>query len=77
MKHRHLVDDPGFAAAAIDDVLDRGSQRDWAELLAAIEADPWGPVANSVLEICAQHEMYGTSKLWPRMISFIRDGGGA
>jgi hypothetical protein len=51
MKHRHLVHQE-FTAAAIEDILDRGKMPDWEPLIAAIEADPYGKVAQTTLEIC-------------------------
>lgn len=76
MKHRHLIDDVGFVVPAIDDILDRGSPEDWRELWAEVERDPWSRVAEDILRLCAAHEMYGTSNLWPRMIRLERDERG-
>lgn len=39
MRHRHL-DNPGFSPPAIDDVIARGSWRDWVELRRAALGDP-------------------------------------
>ena len=69
MKHRHLTDDAGLTLAAIDDILDRGDPTDWSDLWQVIEGDPYGPVAADVVRICNAHAMYGTSRLWPAMIS--------
>lgn len=38
MDHRHL-DTPGFTLAAIDDIIGRGSLRDWVELDVAASSD--------------------------------------
>ena len=38
MRHRHL-NHKGFTAAAIDDIIARGSRLDWAELGRALKAD--------------------------------------
>ncbi len=51
MRHRHLVHQQ-FTAAAIEDILDRGRMPDWEPLIAAIEADPHGQVAETTLELC-------------------------
>ena len=72
MKHRHLVEGVGLVPAAIDDILEHGRPEDWNELWAAVERDPWGKVAEDILRICAAHEMYGTSRLWTRMIEKAR-----
>ena len=51
MKHRHLNHDR-FTTAAIEDILERGRLPDWAPLIAAIRADPFGTVANKTLRLC-------------------------
>jgi hypothetical protein len=38
MQHRHL-NHSGYTLAAVDDIIDRGRRRDWAELRAAALAD--------------------------------------
>lgn len=72
MKHRHLKEGVGFTVAAIDDILDRGTQRDWADLLTEVQREPFGRVAEDILMLCRRHEMYGTSRLWPAMIEHVR-----
>lgn len=77
MRHRHLEDAPDlpvaeYGLAALDDLLERGTLRDWAELRDAIRADPDDELAEKVLHLCAHHEMYGTSQLWPRWIASVR-----
>lgn len=81
--HRHLDLPEGISPEelpldALDDVLDRGDLDDWRQLAAAIERDPNGPLAERVLSLCAAHEMYGTSRLWPAFIERARaaSGGG-
>lgn len=69
MRHRHLELDPAASVAelglaALDDLLDRGDLSDWQPLLAEIEREPWGPVADRVQRLVEQHTMYGTSTLW-------------
>jgi hypothetical protein len=39
MQHRHL-NHQGYTAAALDDIIERGKRRDWAELRSAALADP-------------------------------------
>ena len=53
MKHRHLVHQE-LTAAAIEDILDRGGMPDWEPLIAAIEADPHGKIAEITLKLCEQ-----------------------
>lgn len=57
MRHRHLVHQE-FTAAAIEDILDRGKMPDWEPLIAAIEADPHGQVAETTLELCERPREY-------------------
>jgi Helix-turn-helix domain len=75
--HRHLDYPAGtppeeLGPAAIDDLLDRGDLRDWAPLARSVAADPWGPLAETVLSLCRDHPMYGTSSLWTAYIATFR-----
>jgi hypothetical protein len=72
MKHRHLVEDAGFALPAIDDMLENGSPADWTELFREVERDPFGDVADKVLLLSGRHPTYGTSNLWREMIEVLR-----
>lgn len=56
MKHRHLNQE-GFTPAAIEDILDRGRMPDGAELIAVIQADPFGKVAEETLALCELEEL--------------------
>lgn len=82
MQYRHLdVDETtpprALGAAAIDDLLDRGDLGDWQPLLAEVRRDPWGPVANRVLQLVEHHPMYGTSRLWRSWIEEQRSASHA
>ena len=44
MKHRHLTHE-GFTIVAIEDILARGRMPDWQPLITAIQADPYGEIA--------------------------------
>ena len=57
MKHRHLVHEE-FTAAAIEDILDRGRMPDWAPLIEAIKADPFGEIAEKTRALC-ERPLYG------------------
>lgn len=77
MIHRHLdvaENTPvhQLQPAAVDDLLDRGTLDDWAPLVQAIAADPWGRLADTVLQLCSAHPMYGTSRLWATWIEKLR-----
>jgi hypothetical protein len=69
LRHRHLNDDVGLSAVAIDDILDRGSLDDWLILRDAARNDE--VVAETIVGICLSHSMYGTSSLWIEMIDRI------
>ncbi len=71
MRHRHLTHE-GFTLAAIEDILARGSMPDWVPLIEAIEADPYGEIADKTLRICAARDIYGASKLFDRLIRNAR-----
>ncbi len=58
--------------AAIEDILDRGTIPDWAPLVREIEADPFGDVADKTMRICATRDIYGSSKLFRRLIETAR-----
>jgi DNA-binding transcriptional regulator YiaG len=68
------VDDPvetwpfeGILAA-----VERGTLPDWRRLAAAIRADPWGPVAQQVLEAIEISRPYGTSELLTTVVEQAR-----
>ena len=52
--------------------VDRGTLPDWRRLAAAIRADPWGPVAQQVLEAIRLSHPYGTSELLDGVVSRAR-----
>ena len=84
MIHRHLDYPPAtpssqLGPAAIDDLLDRGDLDDWASLARGVATEPWGPLAETILRLCAAHPMYGTSALWTAYVASCRAatlGGG-
>ncbi len=77
LKFRNItasVDDPvetwpfeGILAA-----VERGTLPDWRRLAAAIRADPWGPVAQQVLEAIDMSRPYGASELLTSVIDDAR-----
>lgn len=52
--------------------VERGTLPDWRRLSAAIKADPWGPVAQQVLEAVRISHPYGTTELLQGVISRAR-----
>jgi hypothetical protein len=68
MIHRHLYPTAGYQPAAVEDILERGKAQDWVHLRDAIIAEPFGPVAETVLSVCQAAPMYGTSNLWTNFI---------
>ena len=72
MRHRHLIDAAGLGPAAIDDILEHGAPRDWYRLRCAVDADPFGRVAEDVLRVCQGHAIYGASPLWSKYIAELR-----
>ena len=69
MKHRHLTHDE-FTLAAIEDILDRGKMPDWAPLIDAIRADPYGEVAEKTRVLC-ERPLYG-APVFRRVIAAAR-----
>ncbi len=43
--------------------VERGTLPDWRRLAAAVRADPWGPVAQQILEAIRLSRPYGTTEL--------------
>ena len=52
--------------------VERGTLPDWRRLAAAIRADPWGPVAQQVLEAVRLSRPYGTAELLEGVIAQAR-----
>ena len=52
--------------------VERGTLPDWRRLAAAIRADPWGPVAQQVLEAIRLSDPYGTAKLLQGVVERAR-----
>ncbi len=53
--------------------VERGTLPDWRRLAEAIDADPWGPVAQQVLEALSLSRPYGTAELLEGVISRARE----
>ncbi|HME22431.1 MAG TPA: hypothetical protein VKI44_14005 [Acetobacteraceae bacterium] len=69
MKHRHLVHEE-FTTVAIEDILARGRMPDWAPLIEAIKADPFGEVAERTRALC-ERPLYG-APVFRRVIAAAR-----
>ncbi|HEY2312745.1 MAG TPA: helix-turn-helix transcriptional regulator [Streptosporangiaceae bacterium] len=52
--------------------VERGTLPDWRRLSSVIKADPWGPVAQQVLEAVRISHPYGTTELLQGVISRAR-----
>jgi DNA-binding transcriptional regulator YiaG len=52
--------------------VERGTLPDWHRLAAAINADPWGPVAQQVLEAVHLSRAYGTAELLEAVVTHAR-----
>ncbi len=52
--------------------VERGTLPDWRRLAAAIRADPWGPVAQQVLEAVRLSHPYGTAELLEGVVGRAR-----
>ncbi len=52
--------------------VERGTLPDWRRLAAAIRADPWGPVAQQVLEAIRLSRPYGTAELLEGVVGHAR-----
>lgn len=56
----------------LGDIESGGTLPDWRRLAAAVRADPWGTVAQQVLEAIAMSRPYGTSELLTAVIERAR-----
>jgi predicted XRE-type DNA-binding protein len=77
LKFRNIdacVDDPveTWPFEGILTAVERGTLPDWRRLAAAIRADPWGPIAQQVLEAIEISRPYGTSELLTTVIDHAR-----
>jgi len=52
--------------------VERGTLPDWRRLAAVIRADPWGPVAQQVLEAVRLSRPYGTAELLEGVVARAR-----
>jgi DNA-binding transcriptional regulator YiaG len=52
--------------------IERGTLPDWQRLAAAIDADPWGPIARQVEQTLAISRPYGTTPLMESVIETAR-----
>lgn len=52
--------------------VERGTLPDWRRLTTAIKADPWGPVAQQVLEAVQLSRPYGTAELLETVVAHAR-----
>jgi DNA-binding transcriptional regulator YiaG len=53
--------------------VERGTLPDWRRLAGAIKADPWGPVAQQVIEALSLSRPYGTAELLEGIITRARE----
>ena len=53
--------------------VERGTLPDWRRLARAIRADPWGPVAQQVLEAVRLSRPYGTTELLEGVVKRARE----
>jgi DNA-binding transcriptional regulator YiaG len=77
LKFRNItasVDDPveTWPFEGILSAVERGTLPDWQRLAAAIRADPWGPVAQQVLEAVEISRAYGIGELLTTVIERAR-----
>lgn len=57
---------------AVQTALERGSLKHWRRLAAAIQAQPWGPIAREVEEVLAHSRPYGVAETMERVIEQAR-----
>jgi len=77
LKFRNItasVDDPveTWPFEGILTAVERGALPDWRRLAVAVRADPWGSVAQQVLEAVEMSHPYGTTELLTAVIERAR-----
>jgi hypothetical protein len=77
LKFRNITaspDDPveSWPFEGILAAIERGTLPDWRRLAQAIAADPWGPVAQQVLEAIQMSRPYGTTELLAGVVARAR-----
>jgi DNA-binding transcriptional regulator YiaG len=77
LKFRNITASPDDAVESwpfegILAAVERGTLPDWRRLASAIRADPWGPVAQQVLEAIRLSRPYGTTELLEGVIERAR-----
>lgn len=65
-----------LGAASLDDLLSRGDLESWLPLAQTVQREPHGALADTILQLCQSHEMYGTSSLWITWIDLLRRRSG-
>ena len=72
MWHRHLTSGSDETVVEVEDILERGTVKDWRELAAKVRRDPWGRAAQSVEKALAHNGWYGTTTIWSRFLARCR-----
>ena len=77
MIHRHAEIPPDTPANALPrvalvDLLERGDLQAWLPLARAIQGDPMGELAITVMRLIDAYPMYGTSALWRAWIDLCQ-----
>ena len=77
MIHRHSEIPPDTPARALPrvalvDLLERGDLQAWLPLARAIQGDPTGELAITVMRLIDAYPMYGTSALWRAWIDLCQ-----
>ncbi len=77
MVHRHAEIPPDTPANALPrvalvDLLERGDLQAWLPLARAIQGDPMGELAITVMRLIDAYPMYGTSALWRAWIDLCQ-----
>lgn len=70
MLHRHLnISEHDWSMAAVESILERGTDRDVIELLKVVRKDPYGPAADAVLTAVPHLNVYGYPTLFKTAIT--------
>lgn len=75
MLHRHLTHQR-LTLAALDDLLENGTLADWQPVLARVRRDPYGPVAERIVELLGARDYEENGALWRSFLEHVRSRAG-
>lgn len=57
----------------LDDIIARGTIPDWVPLIREIQKDPFGVIADKTINVCENHQVYGSTRYFELLVQTCRD----